>query len=122
MAIAGAIIVMTGLAVLSFVISQLHKIVKFLEKRPKPETEAIDLKSKETGEPYYDPERPLLNINQAVEHYRKATQDLGTHFDLKDLYTIFYHSGFPHPHLTIRSLRENGYLVSGGEGNFTWKD
>jgi len=93
-----------------------------MEKRSKPETEAIDLKSKESDEPYYDPERPLLNITRAVEHYRKATQDLGTQFALKDLYTIFYHSGFPHPHLTIRSLRENGYLVSGGEGYFTWKD
>ena len=122
MAVAGALIVMTGLTVLSFVISQLHKVVTFLEKRSKPAKETIDLTSKEIDEPDYDPERPLLNINRAVEHYRKATQDLGIQFELKDLYTIFYHSGFPHPHLTIRSLRENGYLVSGGEGYFTWKD
>jgi hypothetical protein len=122
MALAGALIVMLGLSALSFVISQLHKILDFIEKRPKPATEAIELKKKETDEPSYDPERPLLNINRAVEHYRKATQDLGERFELKDLYTIFYHSGFPHPHLTIRSLRERGDLVSGGEGYFTWKD
>lgn len=122
MAIAGALIVMTGLAVLSFVISQLHKLVEFMERRPKTAKKKTSRKTKETDAPYYDPERPLLDINRAVEHYRKATQDLGDQFDLKDLYTIFYHSGFPHPHLTIRSLRENGYLVSGGEGYFTWKE
>ena len=122
MAIAGAIIVMSGLAMLSFVISQLHKIVEFMEKRPKHDKKEAEQDAKETDALSYDPERPLLDIGRAVEHYRKATQDLGQKFDLKDLYTIFYHSGFPHPHLTIRSLRENGYLVSSGEGYFTWKD
>jgi hypothetical protein len=121
-AITGALIVMVGLAVLSLVISQLHKLVALMERRHRPATQKAEPKTTEIDAPYYDPERPLLNINSAVEHYRKATQDLGEQFELKDLYTIFYHSGFPHPHLTIRSLRENGYLVSGGEGSYSWKD
>jgi len=122
MAIAGAIIVMLGLAILAFVISQLHNVLDFLEKHTTPKTEAAALNTKESAEKKYDPERPFLNMVEAVKHYRNASMDLGARFELKELYTIFYHSGFPHPHLTIRSLRENGYLVSGGEGYFTWKD
>jgi hypothetical protein len=122
MAIAGALIVMTGLTVLSFVISQLHKLVGFMERRPTLEKGKTEPTVEQTDGPLYDPEKPLLNINKAVEHYRQATLDLGDQFDLKDLYTIFYHSGFPHPHLTIRSLRENGYLVPGRKGFFTWRD
>jgi hypothetical protein len=121
MAIAGALIVITGLSVLSLVISQLHKILALLEKRSQPATKETDSKQKETDPAYYDPERPFLNMAEAVKHYRNATQDLGEHFELRDLYTIFYHSGFPHPHLTIRSLREAGHLVPGGEGYFSWK-
>jgi hypothetical protein len=121
MAIAGALIVMIGLSVLSFVIAQLHKVLALLEKRSQPETKETASKPKETDPAYYDPERPFLNMAEAVKHYQNATQDLGEQFELKDLYTIFYHSGFPHPHLTIRSLREAGHLVSGGEGYFSWK-
>jgi hypothetical protein len=122
MAVAGALIVMLGLSVLSFVISQLHKVLALLEKRSQPAVEKTDLKPTAIDQPDYDPERPFLNLVEAVKHYRNATQDLGESFELKDLYTIFYHSGFPHPHLTIRSLRENGYLVPGGEGYYSWKD
>jgi hypothetical protein len=122
MAVAGTLIVISGLAVLAAVISQLQKIVAFLERSPTPSTETGAARATSASGLDYDPERPLLDISRAVEHYRKATQDLGAQFELKDLFTIFYHSGFPHPHLTIRTLRENGYLVPGEAGYFTWRD
>ena len=121
MAIAGALIVISGLAVLAFVISQLHKILNLLEKRSAAPSEDAVPEAMESAGKAYDPERPFLNLAKAAQHYQTATQDLGTRFELKELYAIFYHSGFPHPHLTIRSLRENGYLISEGDNYFSWK-
>ena len=121
MAIAGALIVMAGLAILSLVISQLHKLVDLWEMRSNPPAEEPASKIKESAENAYDPERPFLNMAEAAKHYQAASQDLGDRFELRALFAIFYHSGFPHPHLTIRSLREEGYLVSEGDGSYSWK-
>jgi hypothetical protein len=121
MAIAGALIVMAGLSVLSFVISQLHTVLELFDKRTESSGKTPPVMSKETNTERYDPERPFLNMEEAVRHYQAASADLGDRFDLKELYAIFYHSGFPHPHLTIRSLRENGRLIPAGEGFFSWK-
>ena len=120
MAIAGALIVMAGLAVLSFVISQLHIILELFEKRATPPEKESPMKTEAAGENAYDPERPFLNMTEAVRHYQNASIDLGERFELKDLYAVFYHSGFPHPHLTIRSLREDGCLIPSGDGYFSW--
>jgi hypothetical protein len=121
MAFAGALIVMAGLAILSFVISQLHKALELWEKHSTPKTEESKLEETKPAGKKYDPEHPFLNMVEAVKHYRNASKELGDRFELKELYTFFYHSGFPHPHLTIRSLREEGHLILEGEGYFTWK-
>jgi Na+-transporting methylmalonyl-CoA/oxaloacetate decarboxylase gamma subunit len=121
MAIAGALIVMAGLAILSLVISQLHKLVDFWEMRSKPPAEKTASKTKKSAENTYDPERPFLNMAEAAKHYQAACQELGDRFELRALFAVFYHSGFPHPHLTIRSLRESGHLISEGDGYFSWK-
>lgn len=112
MAITGAIIVMCGLSVLSFIISQLHKIIELFEKRKAqapPSTQSSD-------------DIDILNdLAAATRLYQPMTADLGDTFHLSQLYRIFEREKLPHPHLTIRALRAAGYLMSAGEGIFRWK-
>jgi hypothetical protein len=112
MAAAGAIIVMCGLSVLAFIISQLHKIVGLFEER------------KKTALPVEPPAAefdPLSDLAAAALRYQPLTEELGDSFPLAELYRIFEREDLPHPHLTITALREAEYLLPVGEGLFCWK-
>jgi hypothetical protein len=123
MAFTGACIVMTGLAFLSFVISQLHKIIALTEGKAKkqaappaaqPEAPAIDLAAAEID--------ILDDLPAAARIFSPLTQDLGEEFPLAALYRIFQKENLPHPHITIMALRGAGFLVPVGDGNFSWKN
>lgn len=117
MAAAGALIVMFGLAVLSFVISQLHKIVALIENWSNKRGQPIETQLEtDTAQ-----KRSLLDINALRKRYRPLTADLGEPFDLVRLYEIATDSGLPHVHLAIRSLREAGVLMPVGDGMFKWQ-
>ena len=118
MAIAGALIVLTGLSVLSFIISQLHKVVEVIEKRgvkkqvpAPPQTAPADIVE----------ERPALDIDALQADIRPLADALGGSFELHQLYAVAEEQEFPHVHLTIRSLREAGVLLPQGDGIFKWK-
>ena len=118
MAIAGALIVLTGLSVLSFIISQLHKVVEVIEKR--------GVKKQVPAPPKPAPadiveERPALDIDALQADIRPLADALGGSFELHQLYAVAEEQGFPHVHLTIRSLREAGVLLPQGDGIFKWK-
>ena len=116
MAITGAIIVMTGLTVLSAIISQLHRIIDIFENRKAQKAQL---------EPTVMDTQPvavtLSDLGSSVDRFSLMTTDAGDPFELATLHQIFIQNDDPHPHLTIRSLREQGFLVSAGEGRFTWK-
>jgi len=117
MAIAGALIVLFGLALLSFVISQLHKFAALIENLAKKRSQPTETKVETDAAQ----QRSLLDINQLRERYRMLTADLGDTFELAKLYEIATESGLPHVHLTIRSLREAGILMPVGKGVFKWQ-
>jgi hypothetical protein len=112
MALAGALIVMTGLTVLSFIISQLHRLVAVIEKKEV---------APETPSPDRIPEKFPDSVDQVAALYEPLVKQLPENFDLNALYALTRENNYPHPHLTIRSLREAGFLKSLGEGQFTWK-
>ena len=113
MALAGALIVMTGLTVLSFIISQLHVVVEVLEKKePAPQ--------KEAG-PARVPAKFPDSLDEVAALYEPLVKQLPESFGLEALYALTQENNFPHPHLTIRSLRAVGILTSRGEGQFSWK-
>ena len=121
MALTGACIVMTGLAALSFIISQLHKIIELVEKKSqKSENDESD------AAPVTDlnaAEADILNdIAAAARIYKPLTTDLGEAFSLAGLYKAFEKANIPHPHITVRELRIAGYLAPAGEGLFTWNN
>jgi Na+-transporting methylmalonyl-CoA/oxaloacetate decarboxylase gamma subunit len=122
MALAGACIVMAGLSVLSFIISQLHKIVSMIEKTAEPAPEKTISKPEPTTESVGVEENILDDLAAAASIYKALTAGLGDTFELTKLYQIFIKENLPHPHITIRALREAGYLTPAGEGSFSWNN
>jgi hypothetical protein len=117
-AIIGASIVMSGLAFLSFVISQLHRIITAFENlkvrlKSKPKTAVGTPEEMDHGHFPTD-------INDVAAIYQPLMKDLADAFQLSELYALCRKSNFPHPHLTITRLRETGILSPQGDGLFTW--
>ena len=120
MAIAGALIVMTGLSVLSFVISQLHKVAGLLEKGL--EEKSADQEKSTVELPKPPPvQHPVFDIDDARKALMPLAAELGEEFDLKFLYEIAAANDLPHIHLSIRNLRESGVIVPSGEGLYRWQ-
>ena len=119
MALTGAVLVMLGLATLSLIISQLHKIISFFEKAPTT-TDETKHQGKLAADTHMDADY-LMDPEVTVKLYQALTADLGDPFDLAKLYQLAVEDQLLHPHLTLRTLRESGWLVPAGEGTFTWK-
>ena len=113
-AVTGAGIVFAGLATLSFVISQLHKIVSLLDRPPKVAVEVVIEEKIAIWEP---PDCPN-DVQSAVNLYQPLIEELPPEFDLADLYVLARKYHLPHPHLSIRCLQDAGKLVSLGDGIF----
>ena len=112
MAVTGIIIVMCGLSVLAFIISQLHKVIGLFEEK------------KKTAPHFVQPAADIDILNDLAVTtllYQPLTAELGDSFPLAELYRIFERENLPHPHLTISALREAEYLLPSGDGLFIWK-
>jgi hypothetical protein len=123
MAFAGALIVFSGLVVLSLVISQLHKVLMFFEKKSTlvqscPEIPVVE--PSEDGFGCLLPEPFPADLDEIVQLYTPLVETLGESFCLSELYEILRKNNFPHPHLTLTALRESKILIPDGDGVFTW--
>ena len=123
MAAVGATIVFLGLVVLSFVISQIHKILKLWEKRdatPEPQKDvAAPSEAPEMRAADYRP-RQLPSLNDLISIYRPLIAQLKEPFELSQLFEISKKMDLAHPHLSIKQLWDAGVLVAQGDGTFTW--
>ena len=118
-AFAGACIVMLGLIVLCFVISQLHRITNLMEKSKDSDTDP-DRESIESGSADTLHDRCPADIHEAAKLYMPLTKELGESFELADLYRVFTEKDLPHPHITIKNFREAGVLIPVKDGVFSW--
>ena len=119
----GATIVMIGLIILSAAISQIHKLVAFWERRQAGQpAESAALARQEADLPSAEGAQCPLDFSVTLKLYRPLTESLGAPFQLKDLYQRAVEYDLPHPHITIRCLREDGHLVALGEGFFNWNE
>lgn len=123
MAYTGAIIVFLGLVVLSFVVSQLNRVLSFWEnliskfKQNHTVKQTDELQDKDTSVvPHHFPS----DIKEAARYYSHLIEDLDQPFELTRLYEISQQKGFPHPHITISNFRQANILVPAGGGLFTW--
>ena len=120
-AILGISIVMTGLVALSFAISQIHKLVALWERRQAGPSTAADAADQVTATAPLADQCPL-DLDTTLKLYRPLTESLGAPFQLKDLYHQAVAHDLPHPHISLRCLREDGQLIALGEGFFNWND
>jgi len=116
MAITGPLIVMSGLTILSIIISQLHKLVAIFEKKDNQATEPADKSKDEISIPKVLP----IDISETATIYQQLIDKLEQPFELSDLYRVAEENNFPHPVLTVSRFREAGILERAGEGGFIW--
>lgn len=116
MAITGPLIVMSGLTILSIIISQLHKLVAVFDKKDKQATEPADKSKNEISVPKVLP----MDISETATIYQQLIDKLEQPFELSDLYRVAEKNNFPHPVLTVSRFREAGILELAGEGVFIW--
>ena len=121
MAVTGAVIVVIGLSVLSFIISQLHRIIDMLDGRKDRKSKKLNARNQAAVSESQPMLPPLSDLGETMNRFKPLTQEIGDLFDLTVLFQLFIQHDDPHPHLTIRSLREQGYLVPDAGGLFTWK-
>ncbi len=119
MAMAGALIVFSGLVVLATVISQLHKVLDFFDalfsrKKPAPPAPSVEAASEPATASFPD------NLDRVADQYRSISAPLGDTFPLGDLYRLAREGDTPHPHLTISYLRQHQFLIPQGDGIFSW--
>ncbi|WP_028579087.1 hypothetical protein [Desulfogranum japonicum] len=114
MAAVGASIVLSGLAILATIISQLHKIVALLEKKDSPEIDVPQVEHNIIPDTVVDP----LHLEKLVEVYQPLVAELEVEFELAELYVLAQKYHLPHPHLSIKRLREAGKLLPANEGKF----
>jgi len=124
MAIAGALIVFSGLVVLSTAISQIHKILLFFENKYAGFRNNNQIQ--ENDEPEEQPESALPTIfptelDEIACLYQPLIKEIGETFYLSDLYQIAKENNFPHPHITFTAFRDAKILIPYGDGVFSWK-
>ncbi|MBW1822479.1 MAG: OadG family protein, partial [Deltaproteobacteria bacterium] len=103
MAYTGAIIVFIGLVVLSFVISQLNKVLNFWENfisKFKQNNKAKQTDELEDEDTFVVPHHLPSDIKEAAGYYSHLIEDLDQPFELTRLYEISQQKGFPRPHIT----------------------
>jgi len=119
MALAGALIVFAGLVILSFVISQLHKILAILDKKPTQLPE--DQKPAIEDEPIISlPKEFPSDLNEVAKLYKPLIDEIGETFYLSNLYAAAKKNEFPHPHTTLSAFREYDIMIPHGDGVFSW--
>ncbi len=123
MAAVGATIVFCGLVILSFAISQIHRLLALWDerdkyfggpKKPEPQERAAPPRA-----PAYTPVQ-LPPVDELARIYRPLAEQLKEPFDLIQLFELTKEMDLPHPHLSIKRLREAGYLLPREQGTFSW--
>ena len=122
-AVVGASIVFAGLVVLSFVISQIHKILELWEnrgvrKKRQQEKPSIEQTQKIQGPLYKVPHLP--SATDLISIYRPLVEQLKEPFEISQLFELSNKMDLAHPHLSIKQLWEADVLIAQGDGTFTW--
>jgi hypothetical protein len=117
MAFAGALIVFSGLVVLALAIAQLHKLLNLIEKKTSGAADDLDATIAETEAAA----GPFGDVSVLSGVYGSLASELGETFQLSELFALAQAKDLPHPHFSIKTLREGLYLMPQGDGVFKWE-
>jgi len=122
-AMVGIIIVFCGLVILSFVISQLHKLLGFWDNRA---SFMDSLRARRSGKDAAAPgeSRPVeypSTLAEAKLQYAMLVDRIGQPFALPKLLKQAEKSGLYRPHATINDLLQAGIILPDETGYYTWK-
>lgn len=131
MAAVGISIVFSGLILLSFVISQLHRILDLFERwhpsarknknrkqeKPLPENQ-LKLPPTDTA----DAANGIKNLEEIIRNYKMITHRLGEPFSLPKLLNLAEKHGLAKPYSTVNMLIMSEIIVADGNGFFIWKN
>jgi len=126
MAGVGGTIVFTGLVMLATVISQLHRVLDFLENllgRFKGKNTTV-VNAATPDPPAPKPEvakRFLDDLDTVADRYKAVSEPVGETFPLVELHRLAGKIDDPHPHLTLTHLRQQCFLIPQGDGLFSWR-
>lgn len=120
-ALVGAGIVFFGLIILSFVISQLHKLLILWDNRA---SFMQALKARRKGEspaPAAESFESAPSLTEAKQQYKMLVERLGEPFALPKLLKMAEGSGLHRPHATINDLLQAGMILPDETGYYIWK-
>lgn len=121
MSLVGVLIVFAGLILLSFAVSQIHKLLQFWDnrdlfmKRLKRRWQQQDKNN--TG--LQDKVLPL-EVKAAARQFKLLTERLGEPFSLPGLLEFSEKTGLKRPHPMINEMLGAGLIVPDGKGYFVW--
>ena len=116
MAAVGGSIVFSGLVILSFTISQLHKVLALWDRRH------TLFRKKESQAPLK--EMPTIQITgdvqEIIRDYKLLTRRIGDPIALPKLLDIAAKCGLARPHSTINMLVTSKIMIPDGKGFYRW--
>ncbi len=120
--VVGITIVFTGLVVLSFVISQLHKVMDLFENPRKIKGWFIgEQKAAEEGEISESPPFTLTEEQKEItKQFALLARTMEEHFSLPRLLHLSQISGVKNPHSNLNILLKSAIIFPDGEGFFCW--
>lgn len=122
-ALLGISIVFSGLVILSFVISQLHKLLGVWDNRASI-LETLKSRRKAAPSPAETGTREVPNSGSLTEarlQYRMLVDRIGEPFALPKLLKQAENRGLYRPHATINDLLQAGNIVPDETGYYIWK-
>ena len=119
----GVCIVFSGLILLSFALSQLHKLLNLWENRSSIGQQLKERLKKEAASEEPDTMQPELSsdLMESKLHYQMLVERIGDPFALPRLLRLAKKSGLHRPYANINELLQAGIILPDKEGYYTWK-
>lgn len=116
----GIIIVFAGLVILAFIISQLHKVLAFIEN-PK-RFEFLSPKKSNGKEDEFVLSSLLKDQKESAKQLFLLVKTMEEHFSLPKLIRLAEISNIEKPHTNINNLLDSGIVEPDLKGYFLWNE
>ena len=122
-ALLGASIVFSGLVLLSFVLSQLHKLLYLWENRSSIGQRLKERWKNEAADAGPETTKPETSsdLMESRRQYQLLVERIGEPFALPRLLRLAERSGLHRPHATINKLLRAGVILPDENGYYTWR-